>query len=115
MKKFILIGMAVLILSFLAGYGIIKWNRFGINPLNNQSARQPEPPSVGDQPAIDPLLEQIKNMTLDEKIGQLVVVGLDGATVDANIKDLIAQRHVGGGYLIPKEYHRRHPAVKSAQ
>ena len=31
---------------------------------------------------VDPIKEQIKTMTLDEKIGQMFIVGLDGYTIE---------------------------------
>ena len=43
---------------------------------NNKDNRQPS--EAPQQEDIDPLKGQIDNMTLDEKIGQMVIVGLDG-------------------------------------
>ena len=49
---------------------------------------------------VDPIKEQIKAMTLDEKIGQMVIVGLDGYTIGDNSKELIEKYHVGGFILL---------------
>ena len=38
----------------------------------------------------------IDNMTLQEKIGQLLIVGFDGITLDDNITNLIRNKYIGG-------------------
>ena len=45
---------------------------------------------------VDKIKQQIDNMTLDEKIGQLITVGIDGYSLDNNAKDLIESKKVGG-------------------
>ena len=48
---------------------------------------------------IDPVEEQVKNMTLEEKIGQMVIIGLDGYTMDDNTRKMIEDNRVGGFIL----------------
>ena len=43
----------------------------------------------------DPLREQINQMTIDEKIGQMVIVGLDGSKVMKSM-EMIEKYKVGG-------------------
>lgn len=45
---------------------------------------------------------KINNMTLDEKIGQLIICGFDGYTLDNNFKNLIKENHLGGVILFSK-------------
>ena len=45
---------------------------------------------------IDAVKNKINTMSLDDKIGQLVIVGLDGFTMDNNINNLIKDHKVGG-------------------
>ena len=45
---------------------------------------------------IDIIKEEIENMTLDEKIGQMITVGIDGYTVNDKTKELIVDKKVGG-------------------
>ena len=45
---------------------------------------------------VDKIKQQIDNMMLDEKIGQLITVGIDGYSLDDNAKDLIQSKKVGG-------------------
>jgi beta-N-acetylhexosaminidase len=44
----------------------------------------------------DPIVAQIKKMTLDEKIGQMVLMGFDGYTVNFNTAELIKKYKIGG-------------------
>ena len=46
--------------------------------------------------------EQIANFSLDEKIGQLVIVGVDGYLNDENSRRLIEEYHVGGFILFKR-------------
>jgi len=48
---------------------------------------------------IDLVQNKINKMNLDEKIGQLVIVGLDGYTMNDNINNLIEKNKVGGVIL----------------
>lgn len=54
-----------------------------------------------DEPTetIDPIKEQISTMTLNDKIGQMVMVGLDGTTMPTQAKEMIEQYRVGGFIL----------------
>lgn len=47
----------------------------------------------------DKIKEQIKSMSLDEKIGQLVIVGLDGYEADEHARQMIEEYRVGGFIL----------------
>lgn len=51
---------------------------------------------------IDLLKEEIKTMTLDEKIGQMLIVGLDGYILDDDIKRMIEDYYVGGIILFSR-------------
>ncbi len=48
---------------------------------------------------IDIVQNKINTMSLDEKIGQLVIVGFDGYTMNNNINNLIKENKVGGVIL----------------
>ncbi|ADG07339.1 glycoside hydrolase family 3 domain protein [Kyrpidia tusciae DSM 2912] len=64
----------------------------GIAPGTGTPPGQP-----GGRP--DPIREELARMTPDEKIGQMVLVGLDGYTVDEHAASLIQTDHVGGFIL----------------
>ncbi|WP_199614599.1 beta-N-acetylhexosaminidase [Paenibacillus alkalitolerans] len=60
------------------------------DPIHNAQGKLP-----GQVPA-DPIREKIGAMTIDEKIGQMVIAGLDGYDIDAYSKELIEKYKVGG-------------------
>jgi beta-N-acetylhexosaminidase len=47
-------------------------------------------------PKKDPIQEQLKKMTLTEKIGQMIIAGFDGITVNTNTQTLINKYKLGG-------------------
>ncbi|MDU1856122.1 MAG: glycoside hydrolase family 3 N-terminal domain-containing protein, partial [Clostridium baratii] len=51
------------------------------------------------EPPKDEILETISNMSLDEKIGQLVISGFYGTTLDENILKLIKEDKISGVIL----------------
>jgi beta-N-acetylhexosaminidase len=63
--------------------------------VNNQNlddqAVQPNQPDQEKN-----ILEKITNMSLDEKIGQMIIAGISGTTIDTNTKKLLTKYMVGG-------------------
>lgn len=57
---------------------------------------------VVEKPKVDELKEKIKTMTLEEKVGQLVMVGLDEYTSNAHSKEMLEKYKVGGFILFEK-------------
>lgn len=51
---------------------------------------------------IDLIREQVKKMTLDEKIGQMLILGFEGYMVDKEVLSLIDDYHVGGFILFKR-------------
>lgn len=47
-------------------------------------------------PAADTIREQIRGMTLEEKIGQMVIVGFNGYVINDHARIMIRDYHVGG-------------------
>lgn len=47
----------------------------------------------------DPVLELLNRMTLEEKLGQMVLVGLDGIEPDQEARHMLKDKHVGGFIL----------------
>ncbi|WP_235801774.1 beta-N-acetylhexosaminidase [Ureibacillus manganicus] len=69
--------------------------------LPNPTEQQPDPVvhhiSVYTEPPIsEEVLTLLQNMSLEEKIGQMIFAGVDGANYDQNAENLIHQYHVGG-------------------
>ena len=68
----------------------------------NPQLANPNAIAVGQKlcvPVTDPILEQIRGMTPDEKIGQMLIVGFDGYAVNDYVRALIRNYHVGGMIL----------------
>lgn len=112
----ILIVIIVLLLAVLAAELIFIENLGGI--MGNGSTKPPEgnagsnssqgngqtsqmPPESSLQPGedseyIDPVQAEIDEMSLEEKVGQLVIVGIDGYQNDQHSIQFMEQYHVGG-------------------
>ncbi|WP_346886896.1 beta-N-acetylhexosaminidase [Clostridium sp. UBA1056] len=54
------------------------------------------------QKVVDLIQNQIDNMTLEEKVGQMFIVGFNGYEVDDNIANLIKNKKAGGVILFSK-------------
>jgi beta-N-acetylhexosaminidase len=96
--------MKNLILSILLISGLFLC---GCNRLNPSTRPIPNPSS--NQEAIEPTIKEIDviqnkvdAMSLDEKIGQLLIVGFDGYAMNDNINNLIKENKVGGVILFSK-------------
>lgn len=63
---------------------------------NQQSEPSAEKERETERPTKDPVQERIERMTQDEKIGQMMIVGLDGSEISETAKAMIGTYHVGG-------------------
>lgn len=65
-----------------------------------QSSSSPEqntaPPQEEVPEEVDPVQEQLSSLTLEEKIGQMILAGVQGTTLDDQAKQMIADQKVGG-------------------
>src|SRR5690606_34638392 len=52
-----------------------------------------------EEKTIDPIQESIENLDLDEKIGQLFIVGFNGTSMDNWLSSIIRDYHIGGFVL----------------
>jgi beta-N-acetylhexosaminidase len=61
------------------------------------SGQQSQPPAVEKPPKpVDQTAELVARMSQTEKIGQMVLVGMDGTAVQPQVRSLIEERRVGG-------------------
>jgi beta-N-acetylhexosaminidase len=85
MKKMIIVILACLLIFLLGCRG----RDIDIpDPNDEKNSEHVEKP--------DEIAEKIKSMTIEEKIGQLVMIGIEGEKADENIKEMIESRHAGG-------------------
>lgn len=88
----------ILILTILFAFGCTrkedKWKNSNEN-MDNGSVIE-ENGVIEDGEEVDEIQEIIDNMTLEEKIGQLFIFGIDGIEIDEQIIELIQKYKVGG-------------------
>ncbi|SDK07340.1 beta-N-acetylhexosaminidase [Paenibacillus sp. OK060] len=63
---------------------------------NNQNDQDDQQNTVPPQEEKDPVEEQLDQLSLDEKIGQMILAGVQGTTLDAQAKQMITDQKVGG-------------------
>lgn len=95
-RNIALIGIMLLILIIGVGFFYKYSNQIPL--LNQQSSSDSEE----EVPVVDPIKEQIQEMSLKEKVGQLVMVGVDGHEMNINSQQLIQEYHVGGFVLLKR-------------
>ena len=70
------------------------------NPKENEME---EPNNdLTEEEQIDPIEEKIRNLSLDEKIGQLIIAGFEGTILNEEVIDLIEEYKVGGFILFSR-------------
>jgi beta-N-acetylhexosaminidase len=110
MRKWILPSL-VLLLMMLAlgsiwGYWLVT-DSAGPDSSQNQGGRPDIPEGTGNEDKRttekpierDAVQEKLDGMSLDEKLGQMVLVGLDGYEMDESARQMIEEQHVGGFIL----------------
>lgn len=88
--------ITILIISFIFT-ACIKQEKPPIveNPIEPPTLEEPvDPPVV--EPEIDPIEKQINEMTLEEKVGQLMIIGLEGEEISDKDIENIQQYKIGG-------------------
>lgn len=97
-KKYSSILALIIFVSIFSACSLIKQSNNINKDINNNSAQEEvkKPEAKPEPEQIDPILEKINAMTLDEKIGQMVIVGIEGYNLNNNTKSLIEKYKVGG-------------------
>lgn len=90
MKRLILLLVVILCFS----WGLIACEK-GIMKINKDKNQYPDMEKKKPEP-VDEIKELMKGMTIEEKVGQLLIVGIDGTVTDENIEALIKNKYVGG-------------------
>ncbi|HEY5584807.1 MAG TPA: beta-N-acetylhexosaminidase [Ruminiclostridium sp.] len=126
-RNFIFIFLSVLMLAIALTFGYIAMHNTNSNQDKNSDitataqsdttptvesditdqtgqSTQSEPSEVSPSTAtnidnVDPIKAQIEKMSLEEKVGQLVIVGVDGYKNDDHSAQMIKKHHVGGFIL----------------
>lgn len=89
-KRYVIL---ILILSFL----ITSCKKDIVNPENGQSSEpNTEEPVVEEPIEVDTINEKLLEMSLEEKIGQLLIIGLEDKVVNDTTRIMIEEYKVGG-------------------
>jgi len=100
-KRYLILITAVVAASIIGYAGILNSRIINESKPADQIGQNKPPYNNSDgNTATDPVQAQIKTMSLEEKVGQLVMVGINGYENDANSIQLIKNHHVGGFVLL---------------
>ncbi|MGH4140798.1 beta-N-acetylhexosaminidase [Clostridium sp.] len=104
LKKYTIILTLILIIPILSACNIIK--KINNKDVNNNTSQDvttkgndSQDLEVVDEPKVDPIIEQISKMTIDEKIGQMLLVGIEGYDLNEDTESLLQKSKVGGVIL----------------
>ena len=103
-----LLTVILILIFFIAGCGLRDNDAKAIEDPNREeiSVDEEEEQSLDNSENIegsdDDILRQMAGMTLEEKIGQLFIVGLEGYSLDDNSLEMIEKHHVGGFILFKR-------------
>jgi beta-N-acetylhexosaminidase len=66
-------------------------------PASTVESLTPASPSSTPSPTEEDVISQIlSKMTLEEKVGQMILAGIDGTSIDQATRTMIAKQHIGG-------------------
>ena len=94
-KKFV---MGIVLLIFL---GIVIGCSKDVQE-DKRDEKSPQQDMEESQKEKDPIQEKIQEMTVEEKVGQMVMVGLEGHSLDEHVQEMIENHYVGGFILFSK-------------
>ena len=103
MRKYILLLLLITIL--LSGCGKHE------SPPIVEIPGVPEQPEAPKAPPVDPIEEKIKKMNLEEKIGQLIIVGLEGTELNDYDKVHIKDNKIGGFILFSRNIENKDQVI----
>jgi len=110
MLKKVLFGILIVLALAVSGYltaSYLNGANDGEDPLPPAQSGQQDPAedpddAEDDEQDSDPILEQINKMSLEQKIGQLVIVGVEGYESDLNTQKFIEEFYVSGFILFQR-------------
>lgn len=101
-NKKVIAGMLLIITLIFSGCSTMTQNNNTNNDNDHELQEGQKPTQENTQKPhmeADPVEEQVKSMTLEEKVGQMVLIGLDGYVMDDNTRNMIENNLVGGFIL----------------
>jgi beta-N-acetylhexosaminidase len=101
------IGIILLLVIILA----VGCKKDNIN-IGDKDIKPEELPSEDNNIQIDPIEDRIKSMSLEEKIGQLLIVGFEGTEINQEIISFIEKLKVGGFILFSRNIEDENKTLK---
>lgn len=102
-KKKTVVIIILIILSFITGY-IITYS--SLSKRKEEDKGMEGKNSAGIESPVkkneDKIKSEIDGMSLEEKVGQLFIVGVEGDTISSSIRSMIEEYHVGGFIFMGK-------------
>ena len=96
----IIVALILVLVLGLAGLACNKTDNDCSSPPSDQTIPVFNPNNPNNYDIQDPLTARIRKMSLQEKVGQLVMVGIEGYTNDAHVEKMITEDYVGGFVLL---------------
>lgn len=109
-KKIFLFLLAVLILGAISRLFFVSSSKTKIS--NNNRKDTTESQIARTVSPVDPIKEIVSKMSLDEKIGQLLIIGFEHSYVDDHIRTMITKYHIGGINLLGRNITSRAQTIK---
>ncbi|MFE5322056.1 beta-N-acetylhexosaminidase [Paenibacillus sp. NPDC056579] len=109
-KPYRIVIHTVMIASLIALSGC------GLFPSRSNTAAPAPTPAPAQTPAAqtpapkDPIRELVESMSIDEKIGQMLLIGIDGTTFNDTLRRNITERHIGGFIFYSNNIESSHQA-----
>lgn len=104
MFKNIILSLILISLFSLVGCNFINKHDLIDVPAKEDASLHNEitPTPLDIEDTIDEISKKIDRMTIDEKIGQMVIAGFDGVEASENVKNLVEKYKIGGLILFKK-------------
>lgn len=105
--------LILLVIIMVTGCIPLKTPPKGVDsPKDPLPTRPAEKPTEIKEPEEDPIVEMLKSMTLDEKLGQLLIVGIEGLEISENDIKNIRENKIGGLILFSRNIANKDQLLK---
>lgn len=101
--KIIFFTALALVILILSGYFYFMYVQNNAPKVEDEPLKQEKSDNYGPLPPVkegDPIKERISNMNIDEKIGQMLILGIEGYTMDDHCRKMIDTYHAGGFIIL---------------
>ncbi|AXI00013.1 beta-N-acetylhexosaminidase [Sporosarcina sp. PTS2304] len=101
--KLLLVLLVCMLISLLTGCLTAQEKQSTLPEEPPKQTTPAEPISESDKQQAE-VLAKMRELSIEEKIGQLVLMGIEGLQLDTKAKDLIEKQHIGGIILFKRNF-----------